>query len=222
MATEHQSPSLSPAEDDSLHGVLRSALFKHMQRVDDMMPVRVIAYDRKTNRATVQPVIKMVGTDGAEVPRAQLISIPVYQPAGGGFKMSFPIKEGDFGYVKALDRDVSLFRQGLQDAKPNSLRMKSFEDGFFMPDLMRDFNHADDDENGFILSSDDGSIRLVMDGGQLRITAPKAIFDVADVHLTGNLKVDGSVEGQNGVKLETHTHGGVETGGGNTGEPNGE
>src|ERR1700712_4678497 len=99
-------PSHNPADDDSMAGMLRLVLTKFLQNTDDMLPARVIAYDRTANRASVQPLIAMVTTDNVQVNRSQLASVPVLQLGGGDCMLSFPLKSGDLGWIKASDRDI--------------------------------------------------------------------------------------------------------------------
>lgn len=56
-----------------------------------------------------------------------------------------------------------------------------------------------------------GDVTLKSDGS--------VTIDSAEVKVTGNLTVEGEVTGK-GVKLSTHTHGGVQSGGSNTLKPN--
>lgn len=132
----YQPPSVNPADEGTLAGLLRAAIRKELQATDSMLPVEVVAYDRATNRATVRHLVKMVGSNGETVDRANVASIRVQQPGNGKFSISLPIKPGDRGWLVAADRDISLFQQDLKDAPPNTTRMHSFQDGVFMPDAM--------------------------------------------------------------------------------------
>ena len=116
-------PSQDPADNDTLLGALRLVLRKFLAQTDDMLPAKVIAYDRATNRANVQPMVQMVTTDGQKISRAQVVSVPVLNIGGGGFVLSFPIAAGDLGWIKASDRDISLFLQSYSEAHPNTGRM---------------------------------------------------------------------------------------------------
>ena len=107
----NNNPSIDPADNDSLVGSITFAFKKLLQQVNGMLPAQVIAYDRTTNRVQVQILITILTTDGSQVPRPQVASLPVLIMGGGGFTISFPIKEGDFGWVLANDRDISLFLQ---------------------------------------------------------------------------------------------------------------
>ncbi|MHC5541898.1 Gp138 family membrane-puncturing spike protein, partial [Singulisphaera rosea] len=66
--TTYAPPSRNPADNDTLTGVLKLAFTKFLQKTDDMLPARVIAYNRATNRAQVQPLISVVTTANQVVP----------------------------------------------------------------------------------------------------------------------------------------------------------
>lgn len=213
MADEYAPPSVDPANEDSLTGLLRQVMGKFLQGVDDMMPATVLAYDRVTNRATVRPQVMMVATDGSQVGRAQIASVPVFQFGGGGFLMSFPIQPGDLGWIKASDRDVSLFFQNEpSEAPPNTTRMHSFEDGLFFPDAMRQWTLAGEDAERAVWQSTDGTTRVAIGDGIVKVTA--ALMEV-----DGDLLVTGSITDGAGIVLGTHTHSGVDPGGGTSGPP---
>lgn len=177
-------PSIDPASREDAVGMLRLIMTKFLQGVDDMLPAKVIAYDRTTNRAQVQPLISVVTTDKKVVQRAQVASIPVLQLGGGGFVLSFPIKAGDIGWIKANDRDISLFLQSLPvaGASPNSDRKHSFEDAMFIPDTMfkQVVINGDDTEN-VVLQSIDGTVRISLGNDKITVTAPEVIVNSPQV-----------------------------------------
>ena len=154
--TVNAKPSKDPADQGSLAGTLRSVFKKLLQGIDDCLPATVIAYDRVNNTATVQPQVMMVSTDGEKVTRAQLASIPVFCYGGGGFMLNFPLKAGDTGWIKANDRDISLFMQKQGEAHPNTARLHSFSDGVFFPDILRKYIIDADDDGCAVFQADTG------------------------------------------------------------------
>lgn len=227
MSEPYNPPSIDPADEDSLTGVFRSVLGKFLQQTDDMLPAIVIAYDRVSNRATVQPQVMMGSTSGEKISRAQIASVPVLNIGGGGFVLSFPIKPGDLGWIKASDRDISLYLQGgLKEEWPNTKRMHSFQDGLFIPDVLKTFTVDGEDAERVVLQTTDATTRIAIAPGLVKITTPGTVeVDAPTVHMTGDLQVDGSITAQgevtgNGIVLSTHTHGGVQPGGANTSAPN--
>lgn len=216
--SQYASPSISPASIGTLPGVVRLVLEKFKQGLDDCLPARVISYDRATNQARVQPLIMIVSTSGEEIDRAQVAEIPVFQIGAGGFLLSFPINEGDLGWIKANDRDISIFKQSMDNSPPNTQRKHSFEDAFFIPDsMMRDVVIDPDDANAVVLQSQDGSIKIALRADSIAINAPNLIIN-GNVEISGNLTATGDIVGA-GISLDSHVHGGVQTGSGNTGAP---
>lgn len=128
-------PSVDPADEGSLEGVLRTWFKKAMQGVDGMMPAKIGTYDRDKNRGSIQPLVKVQGTDGQTISRAPLASIPAFKYGGGGYQLSFPMNGGETGWIMAGDRDISLVQQSdYGEHAPNTDRMHSFESGMFFPD----------------------------------------------------------------------------------------
>ncbi len=231
-ATPYAPPSSDPGDDGTLPGLMRVFAMKMAQQTDDMLPARVIAYDRAKNRATVQPIVRMVTTAGDEVSRAQIASVPVLQIGAGDFLLAFPVNPGDLGWIKASDRDVSLFLQGLDEAAPNTARMHSFQDGLFIPDRMREWSLDPADADRVVLTHSGGATRIAVGVDTIAITASAAVtVDAPAVTITsalttvnGPVTVNGtltatSVATAGGIVLETHRHTGVTTGAGTSGGP---
>lgn len=213
--SEGNAPSGNPADEDSLAGVFRTVLTKFLQQTDDMLPAVVIAYDRAKNRATVHPQVMMGTTDGSKVSRAQIAEVPVLNIGGGGFVLSFPIKPGDFGWIKASDRDISLFLQGLQEEWPNTKRMHSFQDGLFIPDVMKAWTLDGADQERAVLQSTDGATRIAIGADTVEITTSGAFKVTA-----ASIDLNSGTLTHNGVNVgDDHTHDNVENGPGNTGGP---
>ncbi|XAO36864.1 baseplate spike protein [Pseudomonas phage WP1] len=55
----------------------------------------------------------------------------------GGFHISFPIQQGDIGWIYAADRDTSQFLESLSMSKPNTGRIHKLDHGMFIPDVFR-------------------------------------------------------------------------------------
>lgn len=211
-------PSIDPADEGSLSGLLRSVLQKSLQTLDDCLPCIVTAVKGRT-RVSVQPQVMMGTTDGEKISRAIIPSVPVLNLGAGGFVLSFPINVGDFGWLKASDRDISLFLQGLKEEWPNTRRMHSFADGFFIPDVMRQWTLSGDDAERVVLQSLDGSARVAIGADKIKLAHPTLIeLDAPNVTASGNITAAGHVTGA-GIVLDTHHHTGVTTGAGVTGGP---
>lgn len=195
-------PSRNPTIDGKLRTVLRFAFMKLVQgTMDDMLPAQVVAYDRASNMASVQPLISVVSTLNVIVNRAQIARVPVLQLGGGGFMLNFPIRPGDLGWIKANDRDISLFTQFWRMVRPNTKRMHSFEDGIFIPSILTDFAIDSSDAQNVVLQSINGGTRFSMGAGNTCITdesgyaqSVSAVLDVQSI--TRAFKIPSMTTGQ--------------------------
>lgn len=179
-------PDIDPANNGTLAGTLQFCMYKFLQSMQNMLPARVIKYDRDINRVQVQLLIAMVTTDGTQISRSQLASIPVMVFGGGNFCLSFPLNPGDLGWVLANDRDISVFLQNYQESAPNTARIHNFSDGIFIPDVMHGFTIASEDDEAVTLQNLDGTIKIALLSDRIKLTAPL-------VEITGDLQVDGDI-----------------------------
>ena len=212
-------PNLDKANDGDFAGVMTDVLQNFLRGVDDMIPAKVVSYDDTTNRATIKPLVMLGTTDGQKISRAQLSNIPVFRFGGGGFFIRFPVKPGDFGWLKATDRDMSLIMQrgGLEDW-PNTLRQHSFSDGMFFPDTLKSWVIDGANADALVIQSIDGSVCVSLHSGKVKIEAAD-IEMVGNVQVTGNVAVTGTMTNTGTNVGSTHVHSGVDTGPSNTGGP---
>lgn len=236
MAEQHSNPSRDPANDDSLLGMARQILDKFLAQIDDMLPARVVSYDREANRATVVPLVKLLTTDNRQIGRAQVASVPVMLFGGDKVALSFNLKPGDLGWIKANDRDISLILQGYKDGAPNTLRKHSFQDAVFIPDVMHGLTiNAEDDEHA-VLQTLDGTVRIAIWPDRVKITKDEMFVEVGPDNLklsNGDAGLTMSPSGSvaqghfafpdgisvGGIEFGTHKHVGVAPGGGTSGVP---
>lgn len=237
--TETTPSSINLTNLGSLQGVMKIAFDKFLQGVDGMLPARVISYDAAKGTVTLQPLVMMVTSDDASQSRATITGVHVYRHSGGGFVISFPLNVGDIGWIKACDRDISLFKQSLKESRPNTFRKHNFSDAIFFPDNMRGWTI---NEDGLVIQTNDGNQCIAILDNQVKIKSDtKVVIESPLLEITGaivqtgvsgattasfkgNVNVeDGSVLVTNGdveadgITLKTHTHGGVQTGAGSTG-----
>lgn len=170
--TNTVNPDFDKSNQGTLQGVINQAIRQAMVNLECMLPATVISYDRTNNVASVQPSIMVVGTDGSLVGRAPLASVPVLAIGGGGFVLNFPQTAGGKGWIKASDRDISLYLQSGGQVGPNTARLHSFSDGMFIPDIGSGFTLNGEDAVNAVLQSIDGTIRIAVWSNQVKITTP--------------------------------------------------
>lgn len=201
-------PSINPADQGTLAGTLQFALRRAFMSSDNMLPAKVIKYDRENNRVSVQLQVNLITTNGEQVSRAQLSSIPVFVFGGGGFSLSFPLNPGDLGWVLASDRDISLFLQNYNQSPPNTERVKSFSDGVFYPDAMKTFNITTANEGYAILQNESGTISIELGTNltsghpEVNITCNRMNVNMSPADyavINGNLWVSGLIQNPTGL-----------------------
>jgi hypothetical protein len=162
------------------------------KNTEDMLPAVIVAYDRATNLATVQPAIHMVTTSGALVGRSSVASIPVLALGGGGFVVNFPLVAGSRGWIKASDRDISLYMQSQNLAAPNSARMHTFSDGLFIPDIVAGFTVAAEDVNNMVIQNLAGTVKVTLSTDTVRLKAANVLLDSETTNINGTLIINGN------------------------------
>jgi len=200
-------PSKPPAADGNMGAMLALCFNKLLQRTDGQLPAEIVSYNRATNLARVQPLISVISTSGQRVGRAPIVSVPVVAHGGGGFFIGFPLVKGNLGWIEASDRDISLFLQTAQMSPPNTKILHSFDNGRFMPDVFDGYTFTLD-ANAMVISSLDGTTRIVLGPGKISLIAPTVEIDTT----TFNLNASG-VATLNAAALNINTTGG----GGTTG-----
>ncbi len=193
MIYNQNRPNINPVDNDSLVGTIQFSFYEYMKGIQNMLPAKVIAFDRTTNRVQVQLMIKVLSTSGEQYPNAQIASIPVFQYGGGGYILSIPLKTGDLGWVLANDRDISLFLQNYEAAAPAVNLIKNFSQGVFFPDVMTGYSIADEDSDNAVLQNLSGSVKISIGSDEVTITAPTVNIN-GNIQSIGNMFVEGNIQ----------------------------
>lgn len=200
-------PNTDAANEGSLPGQLDAALKSFfLNQFEGMLPATVVSYNDQTNRAVIKPLVMLGTTSGAKVSRAQVSGIPVYRFGGGGFFMRFPIKAGDFGWIKASDRDISLvFQRGGLEDWPNTTRMHKFSDAMFFPDTFKQWVISGENADKAVWQTMDGETCISLGAGEIKhkvgaVSITASASGIALVSPPGTLT-------HNGINIgDTHTH----------------
>jgi len=179
-------PSLDPADNDTLAGAFNLVLKKMMQNFHVALPAKVVSAQRTPiPRVQVQPLINVLTTGNNQIPRQIIGSIPIVQIGGGGVLISFNVKPGDQGLLIACDRDISNYLQSNTQAQANTFRTHDFADSFFIPYVIASYVINEEDVENAVMQTTDGSLRLAFDGDRIKITG--------DLFVDGDIKATGSI-----------------------------
>lgn len=212
-------------------------------KMQNMMPAIVREVYPETNEVGVQIAINAKFPQNGERERWKSVEYPIIrvsvkQPlsnlgANGGVGIIFPIREGDRGWLKAADKDSREYKEQEDKTVPSdpqwSFAGAMYEFGYFEPDVMsNDYTVAEEDSGSLVITVSSGKSKITINpdtneiiissDNKITVNAPLTNI-IGDVNITGNLTASVDVVGGS-VSLKEHTHGGVQTGGGNTGVPN--
>ena len=212
------------------------------------LPGIIQSFDPDTVTAVVQPAIRYIERDNdgnkATKDYPLLVDVPVVFPRGGGCTLTFPVSEGDECLVIFADRCIDFWWQSGGVQEPVDGRMHDLSDAFCIVGPQSQAKKISGiSTTAAQLRTDDGSafIEVAAGGDITATTAGNATINAPEIILNGNVTINGNLsqgmgEGggtatmkgpvtvtndvtAGGKSLMTHTHGGVETGSGNTGEP---
>jgi hypothetical protein len=188
---------------DDPQEALRVALERDRAGLWTALPGIVVSSDLSRQTLTVQPAIQARVTlpDGSAqlVDLPLLLDVPVCWPRAGGFAVTLPVTAGDEVLVIFASRCIDSWWQSGGVQAPAEYRFHDLSDGFAIlaptsqPRVLADVNPA-----ALELRNTAGTVKLALSDDGIEVTGP--------------LTVDG-------ILFQTHVHGGVETGGSNTGVP---
>lgn len=173
-----------------------------------------------------------------------LVDLPVIFPRGGGVTLTFPVKAGDECLVVFGSRCIDFWWQNGGEQERVDNRMQDLSDAFVIPGPQSQAQKISGiSTSAAQLRTDDGAAFVeVAAGGDITATTTGSMtINAPIITLNGNVTINGSLSqgmGESGgsatmlgpVKVTNdvtaggksminHTHGGVQTGSGNTGKP---
>jgi hypothetical protein len=205
---------------------LRLAMDDKASSMWTALPAIVTAVNLEANTVSVQPAIQGAVSDASgnvtNVNLPLLVDVPIVFPSAGGFSLTFPIAAGDEVLVVFASRCIDTWWQSGGIGTQAEARMHDLSDGFAIAGIKSQATKIANISNSSVqLRNNDGSTFVEIDGsGNITLKSATLItLDSPLVQMTGDLNVAGdSLAGT--ISLQTHTHPGVQTGGGNTGAPN--
>lgn len=216
--------------DDPVESTL-GALDARQANTWTALPGIVQSFDAVAMTCTVQPAIQMLATkqDGTfeNVSLPLLLDCPVQFPAGGGVTLTFPIKPGDEALIIFSARCIDAWWQSGGVQVQAELRMHDLSDGFVLVGVRsqpRVIPNVSTSTAQLRNDAGDTFVELDPEGQVVTITAPGGVVINANVTINGDTQQNGKIDATGdvtgaGISLETHTHGQVEPGAGNTGVP---
>lgn len=200
------------------YGSMRFVILSMLLRMQTFTVVRVEAVSNNGEVAAagtvnVRPLVQTAQADGTSIPHEIIYGVPYMRVQGGTNAIILDPQVGDVGVVAFCSRDISGVKAKPNSAHggpPSSARAYDWADAIYLGVVMWGI------PENYVRFPADGSIELVSPV-KVRIAAPAIELD-GPVTATSTIDAVGNVTGQ-GTSLHTHKHGGVTTGGGQTGMP---
>ena len=217
-----------------LSKLLRIAHQEQSRNMHVALPGVIVSYDSKSQSASVKPSLNR-RVNGEDEVTPVINDVPVIFPRSGGAFMTFPVRAGDGCLLIFVERSLDEWKGGSGEIAPDDPR------SFDLSDAVAIMGLVDSKSGG---GSDDvvikyGSSTVTIGSGSVKVESPSVTVDAAsstfngNVAINGNLGVTGDMNSQGPLNITgpsvshngknigaTHTHSGVQTGGGNTGAPN--
>lgn len=204
--------------------MIRDSFRELMKGVSTSIPGYVLAFDPVRQLAQVQVGVERVDINNASFTVPPIIEVPVCF-IGGDYCVEYQIDPGCEGLIQFSQRCIDGWLQSGGIAANPIGRFHSMQDALFVPGFRSLPNALPDFQNDgirlrnstgdqFAWLKSDGSIAIENGAGHIRIAADGTVtINGATVTLGGDVQTAG------GVSLDTHVHGGVTPGSGNTGVP---
>lgn len=189
--------------DSSSEANTLSYMFKVMLQVCDFIKlVQIQSVDDDAKTCQVIPLVIEESPEGGQISRQSVYNIPYFRLQMGASAVIMDPKEGDIGLLLVCDENTAgVLAAGGAAVAPTDQR-HSRQYGIYL--------------GGVALLNGSPTEYIKFTGSGIEI--------VGDVSITGKLTTTSTIEAEgevtgNGIKLSAHIHGGVESGGSNTGEP---
>jgi hypothetical protein len=175
---------------------------------------------------SVMPLVNQLAGDGTAVKHGTLVNVPYLRVQGGTDAVILDPKVGDIGMCAFCMRDISAVKQAKAQSNPGSFRKYDWADGLYLGGFLNavPVQYVQFSAAGITVHSptkvriEAPVIELAADTS-VTVTAP-TITETADTSITINSPLNDIKGG--GTKIDakvflTHMHGGVQSGGSNTG-----
>lgn len=187
------------------------------------------------NVVSVKPMVEGFTGSGDINPNSIINGVPVWRLQRGSSAVIMPPVVGDIGMIAICDRDISVVKAKKKPALPGSNRTHNYADAIYLGGVINT------EPSQYVKFSDAGidvasPLDINVNGRNVAINASaKASVNSPVIELNGavnqgsgslggnatfggSVTVSGEVTGS-GVKLSTHTHGGVQSGNNRTTGP---
>ena len=219
------------AHTSTLTSLFHQALRQHEKDIFTSIPGHIVAFDTSTQLAQVQIGIKMVYADESQHTQPVIIQVPIVFIGSDDYIIEHEINIGTEGAIFFSQRIMDDWKANGGIVENTMTRLHDMQDAFFLPGLRSQPNklspfHNDgiklrnkDDTQYFWIKKDGNAeikVNVLKIEGDIEHTGSQTTTGTIDA--TGDISSDADVKAGS-ISLNSHLHGGVSTGGSDTGVP---
>lgn len=211
-------------QPSTLWGVYNNLIFAIQQSLAKVQTATLVQVQACSNDGGLSPVgsvdvlilVNQINGQGIPTPHLTMYGLPYLRIQGGANAVIIDPQPGDIGIAVFASRDITTVKNTKAQANPPTYRTHDFSDGLYIGGVLNGI------PSQYVQFQASGM--SIVSPTQVTIQAPQIVLDGSlsqsggDATMTGSLTVTGDVKAQ-GTSLHTHLHGGVTTGGGDTGVP---
>ena len=182
----------------------------------------------------VQPMVSQIDGAGNLYPMSTIYGVPYFRLQGGSNAVICDPNSGDIGLCGFASRDISAVKRNKAVSAPNSRRQYDLSDGLYIGGFLNGTpsQYVHFTSSGIVIHSPQA---ITLEAPTVKISAGSVETEASSVSTNtgtyavnsastasytggGGIQTDGDVK-SGSVSLQNHVHGGVVTGGDNTGAP---
>ena len=221
---------IGPSDTWGLYANLSFLMKKSLEKMQTATLVKVVAVSNSggvdpVGTVDVVPMVDQIDSNGESIPHTTIFNVPYCRLQGGANAIIIDPQVGDIGIAVFASRDISKVKSTKSASPPDSRRVYSFSDALYIGGVL---NGAPEQYIQFsasgiaIFSPTNTTVTAPVVGvnasTSTTVTTPTMTVN-GNIVINGDLTTTGQIAAD-GVVLNTHTHGGVQPGGGNRGGPN--
>ena len=176
-------------------------------QIHTALPARVVSFNPLDQTVKVELMIEQVNRKGEQLPLPPLVDVPVKMFSYGSFSITAAPKEGDEGLASFSERCIDGWWESGRKSIPLDIRFHDLSDAFFDGGYKSKPNALMFYPNSLNITGASNYVRLNEDG-TIEIKGATTFLD--------NVTAPDFVT-ESGISLNDHKHGGVQSGGSDTG-----
>jgi len=121
----------------TLNNVIKSQLNARIDHLHTNFPATIVSYDANTQKASIQPMIERLDSNGDSVKPAVINGVPIVCLSAGTGVLSFPVRVGDHVLVVVSERSLDnyMFSDGASTVNPEDRKTHDMSDAIAITGL---------------------------------------------------------------------------------------